>query len=311
MRLVCTILAAGLLVQVSYSQNLVPNPSFEDTTGCPNGVNQVYKAKFWANPTQASPDYYNSCDAMIWGQNVPYTGFGFQSARTGNAFTGFYAFQKIMPNYREYVQVKLTDTLTAGRKYLAFFYVNLSNISQYSISSIGAFFSATPISSSNTGVLNYTPQLQNVQGIQLNDSVQWMLIQDTLVANGTESYLTIGNFKVDGQSDTTYHGWWSSNNIAYYYVDDVSVIDVEALGIHNNKNKYDLTLYPNPANNDLEVKCWIKRGAIDILDLMGNIIKHEYFSEQIQINVSDLASGVYFVRVRDSQRQYTRKFVKE
>lgn len=214
MRISAIVVLALIRMYCVHAQNLVPNPSFEDTIACPNTPNQLNYAKFWVNPTQGSPDYLNACNTTIYNLNVPYTGNGYQNARTGVAFAGFYAFQKIMPNYREYVQVKLTDTLIAGRKYLVSFYVNLSNISQYSISSIGAFFSYTAISSSSTSVLNYTPQIQNTQGVQLADTVQWKLVQDTLVASGTEAYLTIGNFKIDSQSDTSYIGWFSSGNFA-------------------------------------------------------------------------------------------------
>src|ERR1700733_8332607 len=36
-----------MIFQIAYSskgQNLVPNPSFEDTSSCPNQLNQVYRA---------------------------------------------------------------------------------------------------------------------------------------------------------------------------------------------------------------------------------------------------------------------------
>ena len=47
-----------------YAQtNLVPNPSFEDTVGCPDGPGQLYKAVGWYDCT-TSPEYMNSCGSM-------------------------------------------------------------------------------------------------------------------------------------------------------------------------------------------------------------------------------------------------------
>jgi OmpA-OmpF porin, OOP family len=130
-----------LLFTELLAQNLVSNPSFEDTISCPTSTNQLNRAKFWTNPTLTSPDYYNACATYTTGANLPNTSFGYQPARTGLAFAGVYAFQGGYSNAREYVQVKLTDTLIFGIKYLVTFYVNLSNTSQYSVSSMGAYFS--------------------------------------------------------------------------------------------------------------------------------------------------------------------------
>lgn len=243
-----------LITVFSVAQNLVPNPSFEDTVSCPSGPSQFNKTMVWVNPTTASPDYFNSCAGYASGMNVPNTGFGYQPPLSGVAYAGFYAYNTVHVDYKEYVQAKLLDTLLLNHRYLVSFHVNLSNNSQYSVSSVGAYFSSTPIVSTSSLVLNYTPQIQNQASIQLSDSVNWMLISDTLVSNGTEQYVTIGNFKTDAQSDTVYLGWFSSNNIAYYYIDDVSVIDVIDLAVSENQvNIKKINIYPNPTNEKVYV----------------------------------------------------------
>lgn len=291
------------------SQNLVPNGSFEDTLDCPQTTNQLNYSKFWGNPTQGTPDYFNACDPTIYGMNVPYTGFGYQDARTGKAFAAILAFLKNIPDYREYIQVKLIDTLVSGKQYLVSFYVNLSNNSQYSVSSLGAYLTSTPISSTSSLTLTYTPQVTNDSAIQLSDSVNWMLIEDTITSGGTEEYLTIGNFNVDSQSDTTYLGWFSSNNIAYYYIDDVSVIDLESLGTPEHSKKPTLNLYPNPSTGKVYLSGLAtsdKFSSVEISDIAGKVIsKQQYLVKSgiIELNLN-LNNGVYFVKCISNEVLY-------
>src|SRR5262245_6021589 len=107
-----------------HAQNLVPNPSFENFSTCPVGFSQY--AGFvttWINPSAASPDYYNSC-ANPNPAGTPVNGFGYQSPRTGNAYSGFYA---TAGTYREFIQVQLTSALSAGVSYAFSMFVNCHN----------------------------------------------------------------------------------------------------------------------------------------------------------------------------------------
>jgi hypothetical protein len=106
------------------AQNLVPNPSFETYTACPTGSSQLNKATPWVG-TNGSSDYFNSCAGPPI--NVPNAAYGYQQARTGNAFSGIYFINGYSVNYREYSQVKLTTPLTVGDCYLVKFYVNCVN----------------------------------------------------------------------------------------------------------------------------------------------------------------------------------------
>jgi hypothetical protein len=89
-------------------------------------------------------------------------------------------------------------------------------------------------SSANCFKLNYTPQVQNPVTNPLTDKNNWMLVQDTMMASGNEQYMTIGNFMDDTQSGVTFVGGGAGWNSAYYYIDDVSVIDLGPTGIKEN-----------------------------------------------------------------------------
>jgi len=47
------------------AQNLVLNPSFEDTILCPDALDQVNRSQYWINPTNSTPDYFNSCYDVV------------------------------------------------------------------------------------------------------------------------------------------------------------------------------------------------------------------------------------------------------
>src|ERR1700761_534549 len=101
------------------AQNLVPNPSFEDTVHCPTTIGQLQYAQHWINPTQGTPDYYNACSSSNGNAvHVPNNSFGSQIAMAGSAYGGFYAFNKPFPNsFKEYIEIELLSSLLASHKY--------------------------------------------------------------------------------------------------------------------------------------------------------------------------------------------------
>ena len=67
-----------LLSQVSFAQNLIPNPSFEDTVVCPLSANEVDKATYWSS-FRDSPEYFNYCSNLQGGiVGIPNNFIGYQ-----------------------------------------------------------------------------------------------------------------------------------------------------------------------------------------------------------------------------------------
>jgi OmpA-OmpF porin, OOP family len=111
------------------TQNLVPNPSFEIISSCPNNLDQLYLADSWFDPSFCTPDLFNTCNALLAPQNA----FGWQQARTGNGYAGIGVYAFFYPssniNIREFLEVKLNDTLKAGARYCIEFYASLGSCS--------------------------------------------------------------------------------------------------------------------------------------------------------------------------------------
>ena len=80
-----------------------------------------------------------------------------------------------------------------------------------------------------------------------------------------------------------------------------------------------ITLYPNPANDVVNVQCTmynVQLEGIEVIDVYGKVVRtvvgaNNYSPLQTRINVSDLAAGMYFVRVTTKQGAVTKRFVKK
>lgn len=229
MRYKLSILFLLLTSMLFAQQNLVPNPSFENYSSCPNNEAQLDSATGWINPNCGTSDYYNACSFLM---NVPGTwGDRFQYAHTGVAYAGFYAYSKPCPNGREYVQIQLNSPLISSNCYFVTFYLNNANWANYAVNKLGCYFSNNPVScSSSSYLLNYMPQIYTENIIA--DTMNWIAIKGIFVANGGEQYITIGNFFNDASIDTLLaFPTQLPNEQTYYLVDDVSVISIDSINI--------------------------------------------------------------------------------
>jgi type IX secretion system substrate protein len=301
--------------QVLYikAQNLVYNGYFEVYSSCPTARSspsnlQLNYATGWQT-SASTPDYYNSCASTSSQVNVPYSGYGYQQdCCGGNGYAGEFMLDMNSPNYdREYIYTKLIDTLKAGHKYLASMYVSRADGWEYAIATIGMLFTDTAIALPYPqSYINATPQVKNTT--LLSDTINWILIQDTITAIGNEAYLTIGNFNTSATCDSVYVGgngtYW---NFAYYYIDGVSVYDLATVGIEQlASNKAQVTVYPNPANNKVQVTYTGNSGQISLYDVLGS----EVISTQAkEIDVSSLPNGVYFLNAKTAEGVLSKKVI--
>lgn len=75
-----------------------------------------------------------------------------------------------------------------------------------------------------------------------------------------------------------------------------------------------ISLYPNPAKNTLNVNVntMYNNATLSIVDLQGRIINTQRVLDTISIvDVANLQSGVYIVRIDAEEGSYTKKFIKE
>ncbi len=213
-----------ILLSVNYiGQNLVPNPSFESYTVCPNSGSQIYYTGNWFGPANNSTDYFNKC-SIVSALNPPTCGSGYQDTRTGNGMVGIWVHGG-NGNYREYLMSSLLSSLQNNNCYYFSFYCNLANNSKLSIKSLGIAVTsnsyATTGSSSNN-VIGVSNPIYKYDNNFLLDTLNWTKVEGIYSANGLEQYIIIGNFKDDFSTDTlsTNHG---NYYYSYYMIDDINV----------------------------------------------------------------------------------------
>ena len=235
MKFLSLIILLLCFVLKSNSQNLVPNWSFEQNIDCSTPI--LRNAVDWCSVSN-NCTYFYPCESDPF-FNTPYQYFNscfqsYQVARTGNAYTSIYGFISSSTSTPDrYAQVKLIDTLKSNKIYCISFYLSLWNYSQYSTDKIGAVLTPTPFpclppaTAPNYTVTGVIPQIVSPVGVQLDDTLNWMEVSGTYTANGTETYLTIGDFFLQSQHSIVQSYPSNCNGVADYYLDDVSVEEVQ------------------------------------------------------------------------------------
>ncbi len=292
--------------------NLVPNPSFEIYNECPAYMAQIYKAIPWFagaydidSSLTSSTDYFNSCNNLINGSvGVPVFGVkGFQYPRTGNAFAGFDFWEN---GYRETLEVKLIEQLDSGVHYYVEFWVNNSGFGQWVIDAIGLVFSEDSLLTLASIPLILPPDIENLTGNIIRDTLNWIKISGLYIAKGGEQFITIGCF-LDNSEIQKEIFFQLPNSYAYYLVDDVSVVrcdEINPIPI--------IVVYPSPALQDFTIEAKGNSQQIDfeIYNTIGQLIYKSNMLEKTVVPTANFAAGMYVIRFRNSERLEYRKVVK-
>jgi hypothetical protein len=273
------------------AQNLVINPSFEDTIPCstlppPNysSCDGPCSTPPWFEPTFGSTDYFNyyhspNCNGG-GGNNPNYYSdilFGHQFPRTGFGMVGILPYTDLLVDYREYLSGELPDTLKSGHDYCVLFYVSLSNNSDRAIWSLGLYFTNDSLIDF-FNFQNITPHILNTAGSFITDTINWTQISGTYTAQGGEKFITIGNFFNNANTDTLIvipeNFIPSHQQSAYYYIDDVSIIDC-TVGIEEIATIPDLIVSPNPVQESFTFHLSLeqfKSVELELHDISGGCI---------------------------------------
>jgi len=242
-----------LIVSYSSAQNLVPNSSFEEFYTLPSEDGD-FKLKEWKNVNSqansesltgklGTPDYL-SIDGFV-DCKLPNSAKGWIKPKSGKAVVGIITYNHNIPNFREYIQVKLDESLIIGDKYIVSFAINTSvdnnttnTYSDYYSSGIGVFLSEAELIQKTNEVIIKEPHGKIDYALDVSDSYNWKILSFILKADKQYNYLTIGNFDNDDETILKKKNRINQSSkmpIAYYFIDDVSILPFDQL-LEENKN---------------------------------------------------------------------------
>jgi outer membrane protein OmpA-like peptidoglycan-associated protein len=155
------------------------------------------------------------------GTSEPNTGDGYVGAILSGTFEG----------RREYIQGELKKPMEAGNKYCVKFYYRLASGSRFAVDQLSVYFSGEKVLKDGIVALGVKPQLNNIDGLFLDNVEDWEQICYVYTAAGNEKYFIIGNFK---NYDNTNYVVTDKNIVnlrnkayAYYYFDDVDISQMD------------------------------------------------------------------------------------
>lgn len=301
-------------------QNLVFNGDFEQYSSCPtNGTDpfqipyEIEKCIGWKAPTYGTSDYFNICSTNPNNQ-IPNNALGVQNSYDGNGYLGFCSIYQVGmgtdgyngPMWWEYVQGQFTQVLETGKVYKFSIEVSLAEYSDLMITELGVYFSDVPISSPNSASLTVNPQIVFSEPNYFRDTTNWIHLESFYVANGTEQFLTIGNFRDNIENDTLRRYNLEPNsanpNVTYFYIDAVSLtvasnnIEIANVFTPNGDGVNDVWKLPFSDGNSEK--------QVFILNRWGNLITqgslNGFLWDGKDINGNVVYDGVYFYKLSDT-----------
>lgn len=302
-RSILFMILSGFLPLCCFSQNLVPNPGFEEYSGCtdPPSNNSLEYCDFWFNALEplVSCDWFSSCFPNGSPYSIPNTLFGNSFPYSGDAFLGFAPYSQYT-NKGESFGVRLTEPLIADSAYCFGFYYKNSKRENWDYTNYEfnvAFLTDTLGINSAPDVSNYTA-LGNY-----NESEDWNFFSDYYIAEGGEEYFLIGVFNPFPNYYVHQPTPPNEYKYMYYFIDDVSVIPCNKDSLLSVVLELPNVFTPNgdTANEFYAIKKHnIESLSVQIFNRWGNVVSSydglltEWDGKDQ--NSDPVSEGVYFVK---------------
>lgn len=234
--------------------------------------------------------------------STPINWAGYQLASNGVGYAGCLTYLGTVPNTREFIAQNLTTPLNIGTKYFISFQVNLSlgfsTDANCASDKIGATFAMAPYCCSSF-IKNSAAVFKNSL---ITDSTNWTKVFGSFTADSAYSYIVLGNFFSDANTNIQkFYNTFSDQS--YYYIDDICV-STDSSHAYNFATSVEshlqtentLKAFPNPASELLTVS---GKGAstLRLFTKQGQCILTNYFFNSTSIDVRNLADDLYFVQI--------------
>ncbi len=296
-----------------WSQNLVPNPSFEEYVECPVSLAELQTQTNW-DSWQESPDYFCMCNNQTNGSvGVPQNVLGYQSSISGDAYSGLATYYDVDLNVREYMAIQLLEPLVIGQTYYIFFYANQIEGETGTVpmelrcatNHIGLRFFKDP-SYNNTDNIFEPDNFAHLDYSQvLADSDNWIKVEGWFIADDNYNWLAIGNFFDDAQTEILVQNEFG-NCLGYYFIENVCVAsdpgDCDYLVSNQELNaKPKINIFPNPTEDYFTIESTIIRLAhILVYNSLGELKLTESLTGKTkEMDISSWSKGLYQIVIKD------------
>jgi len=209
--------------------NKVGNPNFDNVEKKIKGPGQLTLALEWYSPEGTPEADLYEVGSKKEEVSIPLNVRGRCETKEGEHYAGFLAYSEREASPRTYLQTKLPKKLVEGKRYCLKMNVQLSDISKYAVDNIGMYVSSKGIRAKDIEAYDIAPQLTHSGNLIVEDMFDWVEVCQPFTADGTERYVTIGNFAPQTAVKTKKMRRPREFKIpqtrdGYYFVDAVSVI---------------------------------------------------------------------------------------
>ncbi len=158
----------------------------------------------------------------------------------------------------------------------------------------------------------YDPELTSSMkvyiGKKVSDNPSDYTLIDELTMFNNQDWQTYTNVFTVPEDGTYYIAFYAYNNQRSMFLDNFNIRD--NVGINDNVNASSfVTLYPNPTKDMVNLRSIDNMSTVSVYDVFGkNIANYEVSGNEAQINVSNLASGLYVAKIATENGVVVKKF---
>jgi len=226
-----------------FGQNLILNAGFEDYSSCPSNFTSLNALlQDVSLPTSSSGDYFNQCSNADFG--IPNNFKGNQAAAEGQGYLGLYFYA--LNNYREYVQLGTQRTLRENFPHKVSFKVSLAEASTLALKNMSVILTNGKLRLPNSTTLT-TERLNLQDGLEFHevtlkadksmaDTEGWITLTGEFEAKGFESYVLVGNFRNNTNTELlTQDKTLIPSDFSYYFIDDFQLEELPRVNYEKDK----------------------------------------------------------------------------
>jgi len=212
-----------------FTQNLVPNSSFEQVKKIPHNWMHNQRLfhehmELWTSPNGGSPDVFFIGTMGKFGFKRPNVDVSPHAPRSGKFMVGIktYGCLSQTTHCKEYLQIQLSEPLKPGEEYYVEFWVN-PIISSVRVNNFGVHFSSYELAGDDGDGEEALWLRTDILDTTIIDGKpnEWTRIAGTFTAGCACEYMIIGNFSMDSHTEARLkeHGL----DYSFYMVDDITL----------------------------------------------------------------------------------------